>query len=557
MSKLSPKKYDSSVRRKTINNNDLGGIIINHSHSSSASKKRRMNDSIASSYNSASTEQSFHRLFSMMKDCEDTDTVVSSTNSDDASEDDPFEPEERMDTLTLPKGMPDGFYVVKLIEVPMEGFDLKTLKSSSKSSSDHGKGEKNGHIDGGGGSVVVGLSSLSKENLDRSAITSDNCTAPVALMLMDPEEYPSLSRARKACRKGNILVRRGPLRIDDEKMDKREIFDPKHTVRARVGDRVYPGDIIGKQLRIGDGCYPSMTHPKPFDLPVVYEDDHFAIVNKPAGVPMYPPKNNQDGKQGKGPGRMTVRSALPFALTPPRVGTMAIIRRPVSVHRLDKPTSGLVLVAKTKPAMVHLSQQFVNRKVKKTYTAIVNGIPDEPTETRLSSQQAYDLGLDVPKDKDICWQIIDQTLEGKSALTLWRPLEYVKSLKAKDGILTLVELKPMTGRHHQLRRHMSQVKACPLVGDSIYDGGGNAVHLRERGLFLCSNKIILEHPYYNTDIGKKEWLSMGDEEKYANGKIRLAEDGVTIQVHASIELPNKFRSFLSNEGERASKFSEE
>ena len=92
---------------------------------------------------------------------------------------------------------------------------------------------------------------------------------------------------------------------------------------------------------------------------------------------------------------MTVRSALPYALKPPKRGTFAIIRRPASVHRLDKPTSGLLLVAKTKPAMVDLTKQFVERRIKKTYTAVINGIPDEPIETSISAKAAHELGVDV------------------------------------------------------------------------------------------------------------------------------------------------------------------
>ena len=67
----------------------------------------------------------------------------------------------------------------------------------------------------------------------------------------------------------------------------------------------------------------------------------------------------------------------------------------MSVHRLDKPTAGLLLIAKTKPAMVDITRQFVERRVKKTYTAILNGIPDEPMESRLSTVDAHELGVDV------------------------------------------------------------------------------------------------------------------------------------------------------------------
>jgi 23S rRNA-/tRNA-specific pseudouridylate synthase len=171
-----------------------------------------------------------------------------------------------------------------------------------------------------------------------------------------------------------------------------------------------------------------------------------------------------------GHGIMTVRSALPFVVTPPKIGTFSTLRRPQPVHRLDKPTSGILLVAKTKPAMIHLSMQFRDRLIKKTYVAIVNGIPPEPMETSISSQRAQELGVDVDvnvelemkidedkendNDKVIQWQVIDYALDEKSSTTIWRALRYAKSLKANDNYVTLVELKPKTGRYHQLRRHM-------------------------------------------------------------------------------------------------------
>ncbi len=201
-------------------------------------------------------------------------------------------------------------------------------------------------------------------------------------------------------------------------------------------------------MRMGEGYFPVMGHKKPpFDLPVIFEDDHFAICNKPAGVVVY-------AQRGGGHGIMTIRAALPFVVAPPKAGTMSTLRRPQPVHRLDKPTSGLLLVAKTKPAMVNLSGQFRDRKVKKTYMAVVNGIPLEPKETSITSQAASAMGVDVDPDEAGDWQLIDHPLDEKHAITIWRSLTYAKSLKAEDNYLTLVELKPKTGRYHQLRRHM-------------------------------------------------------------------------------------------------------
>lgn len=473
------------------------------------------------------------------------DVVVDETNNDFFTK-----AERDANRINYPKGTPNGFYVTKTFTVPKEGFP--DIANTNNKNNEEESPENNNKI------------IITQEEIDRLNISPNNITLPIALMLLDKESYPSFSRARKSCRKGYIVVNRGPL-LKNEETGQYTEFDHKTCFRGRVIDRVFPGDIIGIQCRMHGGFYPGFETTKPpFELPVVYQDDHFAIINKPAGIVCYSQKNQNHGM-------MTVRAALPFALKPPKRGTLSIIRRPTSVHRLDKPTSGLLLVAKTKPAMVDLTRQFVDRDIKKTYTAILNGIPSEPKETSITAQQAMELGVDVDVDDDnnnTNWQLIDHTLDEKSAVTVWRPLKYVKSLKAKDGgILTLVEMKPKTGRYHQLRRHMSWVKDCPIIGDTIYDGGrDDAMSLRGRGLFLCSNKVTLDHPYYNTPDGRKEWdeMMMVNKQKFvkisstdgAEAILREETDG-KVKVHASIPLPNKFQSFLKKEEERQEKLGDE
>jgi 23S rRNA-/tRNA-specific pseudouridylate synthase len=299
---------------------------------------------------------------------------------------------------------------------------------------------------------------------------------------------------------------------------------------------------------MGSGYFPVLGHKKPpFDLPVIYEDDHFALVNKPAGVVVY--------RQGSGQnGLMSVRAALPFVLNPPRKATYSVLRRPASVHRLDKPTCGLLCVVKTKPAMLNLSRQFHDRIVKKTYMAIVNGIPEESGENSITSEEAMGLGVDVDPsqyDDNIMWQLIDSPLDGKYAITVWRAVRYAKSLHALDGYLTLVELKPKTGRYHQLRRHMAWVCNRPLIGDQEYDEGtGEAMKFRGRGLFLCASRLIHEHPYYNSKEGRRLWNELDAKDKvFAGGKMWMSEEN-RVMVGANIDLPNKFNDLLLREEER-------
>lgn len=282
------------------------------------------------------------------------------------------------------------------------------------------------------------------------------------------------------------------------------------------------------------------------DLPLIVRFYENRAVNKPAGVVVHAQRKG-------GHGVMSVHAALPFAVKPSKPGTFSTLRRPQPVHRLDKPTSGLLIIAKTKPAMIHISRQFRDRKVKKTYSAIVNGIPPEPAETSISALAANQLGVDVdPSNNETVWQIIDHPLDEKSATTVWRALHYSKSIKANDYHVTLVELKPKTGRYHQLRRHMSWVCECPIIGDSNYDGGGLAMKLRERGLFLCSNRVTLEHPYYN-NLADTSSESIFEKLSTENRKsLWLSPEG-KIMVTATIDLPEKFSTFLHHENERCLK----
>lgn len=181
------------------------------------------------------------------------------------------------------------------------------------------------------------------------------------------------------------------------------------------------------------------------------------------------------------------------------------------------------------------------------------GIANEDINKAISSEAAYSMGVDVDPKDDERWQLIDFTLEEKSAVTMWKALRYAKSLHAKDGYLTMVELKPKTGRYHQLRRHMAWVCDSPIIGDSEYDGGtAETMRFRERGLFLCSNRISLEHPFYNSKDGRPIWEALDEEAKY--GKNIWLSETDRVMVSASIELPEKFENLLDREEERFYKF---
>lgn len=463
------------------------------------------------------------------------DDIVDNEDEEIFEDEESFDPasaikeeEDYLDDTTTPiplrKGVTEDFYIVH--EYTFQGGDdWKTLLSSSENT----KNNKNRS------------SPMDPERLERLQLSATNVSLPVALMMVDPAQFPSLSRARKIIRRRNVLVERGGGSNSGN----------AERILGTVAERVVLHDRIGIQQRMGNGSFTIPRHGKPpFDVPVVYQDDHMALVNKPAGVVTY--------RQGSASGLMSVRAALPFCLQPPSVGTVAVLRRPASVHRLDKPTSGVMCVVKTKPAMRHLSEQFRHRMVKKTYMAIVNGIPEERMDAYISCEEARDLGVDVDPANyaaNTRWQVVRSQLDDKEAVTVWRAVRYAKSLHAHDGYLTLVELKPKTGRFHQLRRHLAWECGRPIVGDAKYDQStDSALKFRSNGLFLCANAVTLEHPFYNTKEGRAVWETMkvtSSEKKNVNdGILWYSEENNRVMVSGSVDLPEKFGKLLAREEDR-------
>jgi tRNA pseudouridine65 synthase len=530
-------------------------------------------------------------------------------SSDDNDEDDDDVNENMLPLLqNLQEGIPKGFYVIKEYTYLPDTFILDhnyNSRSSCCSNSTAGGGSSSSSSTGSQHITDTGTADSSSSILIRQLLLQNsintttnyeyhiqqrnlvsslyNVTVPIALCLLDPITYPSLSRARKACRKGTIVIIR--------QQQQQQVLPEKFI--GRVGDRIYHGDTIGIQVRVSNNndninnCYPNCGHVKPpFDLPVIYQDDYVALVNKPSGVVCY--------RQGDGHiGLLSIRAMLPFVLIPPKYGIYSILRRPTSVHRLDKPTSGILCIVKTKPALVTMSKQFHDRIVQKTYTAIVNGIPYENPNTSLSSEQVMALGVDVDDDCDDLkecdrhqysnnnnittttkWQMIDTPLNNQSAITIWRILQSVPSIRGTNGYISKIEIKLKTGRYHQIRRHFAWYYNTPIIGDTTYDGGHpNALSFRNNGLFLCATRIQFQHPYYNTLDGRNEWDSNDNPstERFSNGSTHNINDNNSnnkkkntivwyntksdkVTVSATIELPNKFDSLLSREKKRHEKF---
>lgn len=179
-------------------------------------------------------------------------------------------------------------------------------------------------------------------------------------------------------------------------------------------------------------------------LDIVYEDDHLLVVNKPAGMVVHPGYNNYTG---------TLVNALVFHFD--NLPTAQGERRPGLVHRIDKDTSGLVVIAKDEFTMSHLAKQFFDHTIERTYHALVWGSFDE-------KQGTVDANLArSPKDRRVVQVFHDDDI-GKRAVTHYKVVE-------EFFYTTLVECRLETGRTHQIRAHMQYLRH-PLFNDAAYGG---------------------------------------------------------------------------------------
>lgn len=237
------------------------------------------------------------------------------------------------------------------------------------------------------------------------------------------DEFPTRSSVKKAIKRGEILV-------DGNKVD----------TAYKVTD---------EQLV----TYIEITSDKPkstkLKLEIIFEDDYIAVINKPAGFEVSGNKFN------------SIQNALASNIKLSASADALKIPRPV--HRLDYPTSGLLIIAKTRSALSNLGNQFEQRTVQKRYRALVSG-KLEPEGT------------------------INKSVDGLQAKTYFKVTRYHRSLKT-DWI-SEVDLFPHTGRKHQLRVHMSE-HGFPIVGDQQY---GDGPVLKGKGLFLSAVEICFIHP---------------------------------------------------------------
>lgn len=210
--------------------------------------------------------------------------------------------------------------------------------------------------------------------------------------------------------------------------------------------------------------------PQNIFVPVIYEDKDIIVVNKPKGMVVHPANGNPDG---------TLANAI-LAMCKDSLSGIGGEIRPGIVHRLDKDTSGLLIIAKNDEAHMKMSKQIQDRKVEKRYIVLVKGnVPDDEATINMPIARSKQDRKKMAVDKD-----------GKEAVTHFKVIKRYKNY-------TLLEIKIDTGRTHQIRVHMSYI-GYPVVGDYTYSNGKNEFGIV--GQMLHARYLKFKHPITGKEI---------------------------------------------------------
>jgi 23S rRNA pseudouridine1911/1915/1917 synthase len=228
---------------------------------------------------------------------------------------------------------------------------------------------------------------------------------------------------------------------------------------VKASHTVVPGDTVHMAL---PAPRPLSLEPQDIPLEIVYEDEYLAVINKPQGLVVHPAAGSESG---------TLVNALLFRLS--SLSSINGVIRPGIVHRLDKNTSGLLVVAKTDAAHRKLAEDIAEKETKRLYFALLDGnVKDDDGVIEAAIARS-------PSDR----KKMAVVTGGRSAVTLYRVLE-------RFGKYTFVEFELKTGRTHQIRVHARHI-GHPVAGDGLY-GGSDEFKLK--GQLLHAHRLVLTHP---------------------------------------------------------------
>lgn len=231
--------------------------------------------------------------------------------------------------------------------------------------------------------------------------------------------------------------------------------------KAKSSVKVKKEDIVEiEEVEVKEICLEAQDIP----VDIIYEDADIIVVNKPKGLVVHPANGNPDG---------TLVNAI-MNICKDSLSGIGGELRPGIVHRLDKDTSGLIIIAKNDKAHIELSRQIKDHEVEKTYMALVRGeVKDESASIDMPIARSTKDRKKMAVSKD-----------GRNAVTHFKVLERFNGY-------TLLEVKIETGRTHQIRVHMSHI-GYPVVGDMVYSNGKNPFGVE--GQMLHAYKLVFKHP---------------------------------------------------------------
>jgi 23S rRNA pseudouridine1911/1915/1917 synthase len=288
------------------------------------------------------------------------------------------------------------------------------------------------------------------------AVATEDSSKRLDQFLVARLDSVSRARVQEMIAEGKVLVDEAPA---------------KPSLKLRGGERI---SVLGEAQRA-----PLKAIAEDIPLDIVYEDDDLAVINKPAGMMVHAGAGATDDARNRG----TLVNALLHHMA--SLSKISGDLRPGIVHRLDKETSGLILVAKNDDAHRKLSTQFAAREVKKKYVALVHGWVRTDSGT---------LAQSISRDPVRRMKMTARLAGGRTAVTHYR---VVRRLDTKFGKFTLLDVKIDTGRTHQIRVHVAAM-GHPVVGDTMYGApaqarGKSAVIVLKRN-FLHAAELEFKHP---------------------------------------------------------------